>query len=254
VYRQSIRTNIDYIFKNSILIQELWDTKAVVHICNNLVPGTDFLDIGANIGLITLGVDLYNNEVTNKPINKIHCFECNPEIFDCLKFNMKNKKNVQMYNFALADKEQLCNMRFNYYNNGNTIIKTVYENGKTLDIPVNYPDPFEHERRLDYNVFIPAFSLDTIMHNFTTRVSVIKLDVEGFECRVIQGGKQFLDFHRPAIVCELAKDKFAEANELLVSYNYKMSQQLGPDDYIYIHTQPKQPNHDNYTDNIGPIY
>lgn len=236
-YRQPIRTNIDYIFKHSIMKQELWDPSTIVNICKYLVDGTDFFDIGANIGLITLGVDLYNNhnQQPKRQINKIHCFECNPEIFDCLKYNMKAKTNVNLYNFALADKEQLCNMRFNYYNNGNTIIKTVYENGNAVDVPVNYANPLEFERRLDYNVFIPAFSLDTIMLNFTTRVSVIKLDVEGFECKVIHGAKQFLEVHRPTLICELAKDKFQEANELLVSYNYKFVEQIGDDDYVYIH-------------------
>ena len=238
-YRQPIRTNIDYIFKHSIMKETLWDPDTVVNICKYFVDGTDFFDIGANIGLITLGVDLYNNnnnDGIHRTFNTMHCFECNPEIFDCLKYNMKNKTNVKLYNFALAEKEQLCNMRFNYYNNGNTIIKTVYDNGNPVDIPVNYPSPMDFEQRVDYNVFIPAFCLDTLLLNFTTRVSVIKLDVEGFECKVIEGAKQFLEVHRPTIICELAKDKFEEANELLISYNYKLVEKIGVDDYVYIHT------------------
>ena len=41
-YRQPIRTNIDYIFKHSIMKETLWDPDTVVNICKYFVDGTDF--------------------------------------------------------------------------------------------------------------------------------------------------------------------------------------------------------------------
>ena len=45
----------------SILQNKLWEEELVHKISNLLEDNTDVLDIGACIGLISLGINLYNN-------------------------------------------------------------------------------------------------------------------------------------------------------------------------------------------------
>jgi hypothetical protein len=74
----------------------MWDEDIVNFIANNLQSGTDFLDIGANIGLITLGV-IKKANLKNKQINKIHCFECDTQTFNILLKNTINFNNISYY-------------------------------------------------------------------------------------------------------------------------------------------------------------
>ena len=60
IYKQIIKTEIDYIFINSVLQNKLWDEILVDKISNLLEDNTDFIDVGACTGLISLGVNLYN--------------------------------------------------------------------------------------------------------------------------------------------------------------------------------------------------
>ena len=132
IFSQQIKTNIDYIFKNSILVDQLWEHKICEKICHYVKDGSDFIDIGSNIGLITLGVRLcLKRNHLHKSIQKIHCFECDNENFASLKFNTSSYTDINLYNFALGETSQLCNMSVNEYNNGCNIINTTYTSDKT---------------------------------------------------------------------------------------------------------------------------
>ena len=155
VYKQNILTNLDYIYNNSILLNKLWEPHICDKICYLIDDDTDFIDIGANIGLVTLGTRLMN-ETINKKINKIHCFECHPEIFRYLSFNVIDNDNIKLYNFALGDEYKLCNLSFNDYNNGNTMVHTIYINGLQVDNPRDYQGPIQTIN--EYKVYIHIFN------------------------------------------------------------------------------------------------
>ena len=110
VYKQYIKSNNDYIFKTSILQNIIWEEEICNLICQYIEPNTDFIDIGSNIGLISLAVNLL---LCNQ---NIHCFECNPDTFMSLKYNTQDKPNIYLYNFGLSNKVQICNMNNNELN------------------------------------------------------------------------------------------------------------------------------------------
>lgn len=61
-----------------------------------------------------------------------------------------------------------------------------------------------------------AMTLDDYLAARTPgRVALIKLDVDGHECRVLHGGRRTLDRHRPVIVMELAPYLLSEAQSSL---------------------------------------
>jgi FkbM family methyltransferase len=229
IYNQQIKTNIDYIFKNSILYDKLWEHDICEKICTFIEDGTDFIDIGANIGLITLGVKIC---LKNKKIQTNHCIECDIDNFVSLKFNTAIHSDIFLYNFALADKSQLCNMSTNDYNNGCNIINTSYTNEKITTYDYTH---INNVFKKNNNIFISAISLDSISYIFTNKVSVIKIDVEGFEDLVLEGAKLFLEKHKPTIFIEIFDEKYNKTLELLTSLNYILLENIGNLNYIFVY-------------------
>lgn len=230
VYRQNLKTEIDYIFKESILKDVLWEQKICTAICSHYVPNTDILDIGANIGLVSLGtcVIARNSQIE---INKIHCFECNHYNFHKLAYNTMDNDKIQLYNFGLADKMKIATMGFNKYNNGCSFVNKTMDKNETntyvhdsANITVN--DKYE-------NVFVSLISLDSIIDNFTNPVSVIKVDIEGFEYFFLLGAHNFINKFHPVIIIEIMPEHSNKINSILSIYGYQYIEQIGEIDFIY---------------------
>ena len=76
IFGQLIKGKMDFIYNNSVITNEFFEFEVCKSICEFALPGTDIIDIGANIGLVTLGVkkifvslmplDLFYNLFENK--------------------------------------------------------------------------------------------------------------------------------------------------------------------------------------------
>lgn len=230
VYKQLIKSNNDYIFKNSILQNIIWEEEICNLICQFVEPNTDFLDIGSNIGLISLAVNLLLNN--QKKITNIHCFECNPDTFISLKYNTQDKPNIYLYNFGLSDKLQLCNMNHNEYNNGCSHIHYAVDNETKKEIGYEYSNIPEYKK--NNNVFVVTLPLDTFMNSFTKRISVIKIDVEGFELFVLQGAIQLINSYKPIIFIEIFDTILNDIIEFLNIHNYVLFKKINTIDYLFV--------------------
>jgi len=221
VFDQNIKGKFDYIYRNSVLVDKFFDFNVCKTICEYLVDGTDFIDIGANIGLVTLGVKQLL-KINNKPdfIRKYHCFECNVETFGYLKYNISEHNNVTTYNFGISDKAQIGNMSINNFNYGNNFVKTIYDDEKDGCKTIKNNFEKNGDYITDYNTFVSFFPLDFFINIFENRVSVIKIDVEGFEDNVLSGAKHFLEKHKPTIIVEINEENLTKIKELMKSYNY----------------------------------
>jgi len=226
IYQQNIKSEIDYIFLNSILLNKLWEEHIVIKITNLLEENTDFIDVGSNIGLISLGVNLYTSQ-NNKKINNIHCFECNVNIFMNLKYNTSHHKNIKIYNFGLGDNFGLGNMSINSNNYGTSFIKNVYENNKNEIINYNCFEINENTNKIEENIFFTIIELDSIRHLFKNRVSVIKVDIEGYEKQFLIGAKYFIKEHKPYIFIEIFDELKDEIFDILINkLNYKLLENI----------------------------
>lgn len=130
------------------------------------------LDIGANTGQFT-------KEIRGKlPEAKIYSFEPLEECFDKLNENMFGDKNFRAFNFALGDKNEKLEMYKSSYTPSSSILemadihKTLFPHTKE-----NKPEQIE-VKKLD----------DTATSLFLNKEILIKIDVQGFEDKVIAGG------------------------------------------------------------------
>jgi FkbM family methyltransferase len=180
---------------------KIWEDALCKKLAENYVEGTDFLDIGANIGL---------NSVRMNQIKKItgtaHLFEPQPDVFLMLKYNTRNL-NRKLYNMALSDKNGYSSFTQKAENVGATQI------GDDLEIS------------------IATARLDDFP--FTNKISLMKIDVEGHEESMLKGGKETILKHKPTIIIEMWPHKKEAVTQILNSFGYFQTEHLGMDDYVY---------------------
>ena len=219
----------DYIYKKVVETNEIWEKEICREIVKHLVNDTDFLDIGANIGLTTLGVAKLLNH-TEKRVRMFHCVECSFRNIVLLRNNTGHLENVCIYPFALSDKTHVANMSENAYNTGcDHISLTIEPDKKTELLYENYSD----RCRINTLYFIPCMALDELRHLFTNRVSVVKIDVEGFEYFVLAGGLEWFREHKPVVIIEVFEKNRQKVFSLLADYGYTNNKHLGNEDYLF---------------------
>jgi FkbM family methyltransferase len=234
IFNQQIKGKVDYIYSNSVITNELFDIEVCKTIIEYATPGSDIIDIGANLGLVTLGIKrlLELNNTENNYINRFHCFECNDDTFSYLKYNTSTHKDIMLYNFGLSDAPQIANMEINSYNYGCNMIKEIYDNSNNGVEILEYDfQKINKHTVTEKKMFISLMPLDLFYNVFEKKISVIKIDVEGMEYKVLLGAKKLIEKHKPTIVVEIFDENIVKINELMKSYNY-INKGLIPKKYI----------------------
>ena len=155
------------------------------------------LDIGANIGNHTI--------YFSKHFNSIHSFEPNPYTYTLLAFNLNWVKTATAHNYGLGDIEGTFNLVENHTNfGGSSISLDESKNDSALQI---------HVERLD-NITING------------DLCFVKIDVEGFEEKVLKGGVETFKKHEPIIALEQLKREFrgdsTQSIKFLIGLGYKL--------------------------------
>lgn len=165
------------------------------------------LDIGANDGG-------YTNTLLEHGF-QVHCFEPVPEIFEFLSQRYSENKNVILNNLALSDvKGELKNI-------------TVLESW-TLGNPDNISLSVQPAR-----VGVPYFdckidTLDNYIQENNLQIGIIKLDVDGYELKVLKGGRETILKQRPQILCELSLyiEKVGDSIEEFINYIFGLGYKI----------------------------
>jgi FkbM family methyltransferase len=184
-------------------------------ILNNLKKGEVFIDIGANIGTMSLvGVGLVGKK------GEVHCFEPVPSYFmKLLEFKLLNQKyQIFPNNFALGENPSTTEIKCSNYNIGwNTIVP------KFLNNPEIIKEKIEVKiKRLDDYIF---------MNNLDEKnIGLIKIDVEGYEYPVLKGMSRFFNKVKklPPILVEIAAGSYPimdstlkDFQNYMIEYGYK---------------------------------
>ena len=161
------------------------------------------LDIGANIGLVT--------DFMRPHAKKLYAVEPAPDAFDALTRNAEGWDNVEMFNFAISDRDGEMEMALPESNTtmgslmiGDKVSKPgeieTYKVKWTDDLKYSYVQPLGPLIRMP----VPTKRLDTFFsENQIGRVDFMKLDVEGAE-ELILRGEGFLNV-APKIGCILVE-------------------------------------------------
>jgi FkbM family methyltransferase len=186
-------------------------------IIDTLLPSCSVsLDIGANIG---------NHSIFMSKIlmcSVIHAFEPIPYLYDKMLFNLENNdiQNVIPHNIALSSKESTLKCISKLPDNHGSYWLW-YENEEALH---PYERGYLSHKDCDgseYTKSIPSKRLDDVLLKYSIdKIHYIKIDVEGMELEVLNGGINTIIRHRPLLQIEVSKDNFETVASLLNRLGY----------------------------------
>ena len=171
-----------------------------------LNPGDGFVDIGANIGMITLHA---RSRIGDS--GQIDACEPNPECLKKIEDHLRVNKigNVQVHPCALSDEPGALTLQFTSNHTGTATLAAVKNQGDVL-------------RTIEVDVKVG----DDLLASGQP-INVIKVDVEGFELHVLRGLDKTIKRSMPHVITELieaqlklADTSVAEVAELMFEHGY----------------------------------
>ncbi len=174
-----------------------------------LIPeNTIVLDIGANIGIMTVHLAKAIKEVT------VFSFEPMPANITTFKRIIKHfkLKNVKLFEIALGNIEGEAEMVM-------PVISNVRMQGLSHVVHDTIPENNEGEK-----IKVPLVMLDKMdeLINAKQKISAIKIDVENFEFFVLDGAKNIISINKPIVYAELWENENREkCFTLFNNLNYK---------------------------------
>jgi FkbM family methyltransferase len=179
----------------SKLIYSGFETEEQDFINSTLKSGDIFVDIGANVGLFTLSAAKIVGNT-----GKVISFEPTPVTYERLGLNIAENSfmNVDSRNKGLG--HEIANLNLNISDNGfdawNSFVIT-------------------DSQKLKDSVTVEVSTLDLELAEIDkSRITVVKIDVEGWEKFVLEGGKSFFINYSPIVLVE-----FTETNTLSAGYH-----------------------------------
>ncbi len=190
-----------------------YEEKTVRFFKQILKPGDTFIDVGSNIGYLSaVGASLVGSQ------GQVYCFEPVPIFFMRLKqmASRNPRHRIVVNQCALGDKEGFAKISI-------TNIKNI---GWNTMVP-----GFMSKETTRESVKVPMRRLDAyIKKGGIKNISLIKIDVEGFEFPVLRGLSSFFENknNRPVIVCEIIPFAYhllgyslSQLSEYMEGYGYK---------------------------------
>lgn len=179
---------IPYIYK------EIWFDGVYIDILNQEKPMV-IIDVGANIGIVT--------EHLRSKAKKLYAIEPSPEHFEALKANKEYNHwdNVEIFNFAIADKDGEMIMRANEANRTSNSLTFEWDS-------VGYP--------------VKTVAMDTFFEeNKIEHCDFMKFDVEGAEDMILRSeGFKKVAPKIQSIEVEFHYKNWADLADYLISLGY----------------------------------
>lgn len=171
------------------------------------------IDVGAHLGEFALQI----HELLPKA--KLYCFEPLLDNFLELNANLKDLSNFQAFNLAIGDQTGKVEMYRNEYSPSSSLLKMTNLHKESF--------PFTSSENLEK---VDSSTLDEMAKELKMEDNILlKIDVQGYEARVIRGAKKFLDCIKIIIVetsfYELYEGQllFADIYELLYNQGFVYS-------------------------------
>ena len=207
----NLKENIGF----EIFVDGIYEPGYIQYFQQRIPKNGVFLDLGANIGSICIPL------ARLRPDIRIIAVEASPRVFGYLKDNvvMNGCKNIIVENLALSSQDN-------------------------IDLPFYSPEEKFGKGSLstvftDKAELVKTITVDTLKRKYhLTHVDYIKIDVEGYEKSVFEGGRELLSNGRaPVILFEFADwaenagkgTKAGDAQLFLSELGYKLFDFTNPD-------------------------
>jgi FkbM family methyltransferase len=169
----------DYIGRAIYFVGDL-DRKVTRVIKRIVSQGDVVLDVGANLGLVTMQLARLVGDR-----GRVHAFEPNPAMVDLLSQTVERNaaRNVEIHTFALGPKADQLHLRIPRDHAGRA--------------------SFVRNQSFEWNetVVVPVRTLSSVVKDLNLgRVRLLKIDVEGFELEVFQGAEEWMSSNPPDFI------------------------------------------------------
>ena len=165
-----------------------------------------FFDVGANVGSHALGLSkIFKDRI------KIYCFEAQSYVHKILEANIyeNHLRNVLAFNNAVSNNNELIQIKVPDYSQIN--------NFGSLELK---PPKYSDNNKIFFSNSIENIGSIKLDDLKDIKVDFIKIDVEGMEHLVIEGGKELINKHRPFLFIELVKTETKDIFELFKKIKY----------------------------------
>ena len=160
----------------------------------------DIIDKYADKSMDALDIGVYRGVYSYKlsqNFKTVHSFEPNPLLFPYLEKNLKKIiKNMKLYNYALSDINGKSELKLPLRSNSlfKDNIEELFKLGAATMHPENEIDNYK-------KVPINIKKLDEI--KIDNKIGFIKIDVEGHEKNVLEGGRETIKENKPVLLIEI---------------------------------------------------
>ena len=197
--------SFDSVIGHSLRIYGEWAEHEIQSISNHINPVGDIIDVGANIGALTMAY------ASRFPRSTIHCFEPSNFLYNLLNFNVISNgfTNVRTYLSGCGADQNISirpSKRFGDLSNfgANSLL-----------------DDVDRACSVEENNVVSICRLDDVLK--TEKISFIKIDVEGMEPEVIDGASSLIDRCRPLLFVEASGlDTTNQVIKKLLAKDYRL--------------------------------
>jgi FkbM family methyltransferase len=152
-----------------------------VSLARSLCPkGCVAIDAGANVGVFTAHL--------RKIAGHVHAFEPNPNLAVHLRRAFRFDRRVTVHETALSD------------HGGHVSLRLPTQDGKTLHGLATVELANSLSGLTAERVVVPVTRLDDML--WRNRIGFVKIDAEGHELSVLEGGRELFRRHRPIALLE----------------------------------------------------
>jgi len=183
---------------------KVWEKETIEYVAKK-INNKSMVHAGVYIGDMLPAFSSFTNKT-------IYAFEPNPDMLETINDTIKINKlsNVIFFNKGLSNTEDTADL-FYRYENGLSIA-----GGARIDSPHQANDRYTANSNL--KTTINNVTIDATVKD---EVSVIQLDVEGFEIHALKGAMETIRKYKPVLILENVKENDTWMIENIVPLGYK---------------------------------
>jgi FkbM family methyltransferase len=211
------------LIRNEIIDNKIFDIKVYEAAKRYIKEDSIVLDVGANFGQLSILFSKCKKNV------EVHSFEASRYIFEILDKNTKiNNANIRLYNNLVGNETK----QDQFIKKSNISKFNTYGSNMIEKIKFDSNDKFEVEK-------INSIRVDDIV--FDKKISLIKIDVQGYDLEVLKGAKNTILKDQMPIIFEYEKDfegyfnyTFNSFEKFIDEIDYKIEMKIDKTNYLIV--------------------